>query len=226
MTWRILGAGEIPVSVISFSKISGGGAGCLAEILGSDPDPQGSVDWDRHETLGKVRASPEDVITKEMYREHQIIYSQDGTFPLLNCDCQPPAGLEWQKSRDHCLVISGKNHLITAVNEVVCRSSQEAVTFLEANREIQKQKGERFSTAGIWTARTGLFLIRMFATAIGYVSLILAHTWNTSDSFLVLSATKKSLKDTTVSVTKIEWQSCGTAWGSAFSVKVTLGNRS
>ena len=34
------------------------------------------------------------------------------------------------------------------------------------------------------------------------------------------------MKDTTVSVIKIKKQSCGTAWGSAFSVKVTLGNRS
>ena len=38
---RILGAGEIPVI---FSKVSGG-ADCSAEILGSDPDLQGSVDW-------------------------------------------------------------------------------------------------------------------------------------------------------------------------------------
>ena len=168
MTWRILGAGEIPVSVISFSKISGGGAGCLAEILGSDPDPQGSVDWDRNETLGKVRASPEDVITKEMYDEHQIIYSKDGEFPLLNLDGQPPEGLEWQKSRDHCLVISGKNHLKAAVDKAAPNGSQEDTTFQEVKRDVQeKKKGEKLLTGVKWTAKTALFLIRMFATAIG-----------------------------------------------------------
>jgi len=50
---------------------------------------------------------------------------------------------------------------------------------------------------------------------------------NTFDWFLMLSATRKSLKDTTrVSVQLIDSQPSGTAWGSAFSVKVTLGDRS
>ena len=75
----ILGAGEVQTRIPEiFSKISGGAA-CLEVILGSDPDLQESVDWDSDETLRKVRASPEDVIKKAMYPEHQIIYSKDRT---------------------------------------------------------------------------------------------------------------------------------------------------
>ena len=167
MTRRILGAGEVQASIpVIFSKITSGGANCLAEILGSDPDLQGSVDWDRAETLGKVRASEEDVIRKEMYVQHQIIYSRDGAFPVLDGQGRPPVGLEWQKNRHHCLVISGEPHLINAKNSVVNPGSQEEATFQNANKEVQGYKKPLW-TAQIWTARTALFLIRLFATAIG-----------------------------------------------------------
>ena len=103
-----------------------------------------------------------------MYYEHQIIYSKDGEFPLLNLDGQPPEGLEWQKSRDHCLVISGKNHLKAAVDKAAPNGSQEDTTFQEVKRDVQeKKKGEKLLPGVKWTAKTALFLIRMFATAIG-----------------------------------------------------------
>ena len=112
----ILGAGEVQTRIPEiFSKISGGAA-CLEVILGSDPDLQESVDWDSDETLRKVRASPEDVIKKAMYPEHQIIYSKDGKFPVLDVCGQPPAGLDWQKTALHGLVICGEKYLIKAVD--------------------------------------------------------------------------------------------------------------
>ena len=151
---------------VIFSKIMSGGAGCLEEILGSDPDLQGSVDWDRAETLGKVRASPEDVITKAMYDKHQIIYSRDGTFPVLDDKGRPPEALEWQKNSLHGLVIRGERHLIDAKISVVNPGSPEADTFQAANRDVQGGR-KTLLTAGIWTARTVLFLIRLFATVIG-----------------------------------------------------------
>ena len=151
---------------VIFSKITSGGANCLAEILGSDPDLQGSVDWDRAETLGKVRASEEDVIRKEMYDQQQIIYSRDGAFPVLDAQGRPPAGLEWQKNPHHGLVISGEPHLINAKKWVVNPCSQDEATFQNANKEVQNNR-RTLLTAQIWTARTVLFLIRLFATAIG-----------------------------------------------------------
>jgi hypothetical protein len=167
LTRRILGAGEVQASIPEiFSKIMSGGADCLAEILGSDPGLQGSVDWDRAETLGKVRASPEDVITKAKYAEHEIIYSKDGKFPVLDAQGQPPAGLEWQKNRHHGLVISSESHLISVYREVVEAGSPEFTTFLAANKEVQQFR-PTLLTAEIWTARTVLFLIRLFATVIG-----------------------------------------------------------
>ena len=151
---------------VIFSNISSGGADCLAEILCSDPGLQGPVDWDRAETLGKVRASEEDVITKAKYDEYQIIYSMDGTFPVLDDNGQPPAGLEWQKNRHHGLVINYELHLIAAKGVVVQPGSPEEATFQAANKEVQELEST-FSTARKWTARTALFLIRLFATAIG-----------------------------------------------------------
>ena len=151
---------------VIFPKIMSGGAACLAEILGSDPALQGSVDRDRAETLCKVRASEKDVITKDLYGIHQIIYSKDGKFPTLDPQGQPPADLTWQNNSHHGLVISGEPHLINAKNLVVDEGSQEEATFQDANKEVQGNR-KTLWTAAKWTARTALFLIRLFATAIG-----------------------------------------------------------
>jgi hypothetical protein len=70
----------------------------LAEILDNDPGLQGSVDWDHAETLGKVRASPKDVITKAKYNKHQIIYSKDRRFPVLDMKGLPPADLDGKRT--------------------------------------------------------------------------------------------------------------------------------
>jgi len=122
--------------------------------------------WDRAETLGKVRARPEDVITKEKYRDHGIIYSKEGRFPILDTDGQPPAGLdslEWQTNPQHGLVIRGETHLIQAFKRV---GSEHLKTFQDANKEVQGRTNKP-SKARVWTARTALFLIRLFATVIG-----------------------------------------------------------
>ena len=134
---------------------------CLADILGSSPDR--TEDWDRAETLGKVRARREDVITQEKYRDHGIIYSKEGRFPILDTEGQPPAGLEWQTNPQHGLVIRGETHLIQAVERVGCEHSE---TFQDANKEVQGRTNKP-SKARVWTARTALFLIRLFATVIG-----------------------------------------------------------
>ena len=134
---------------------------CLADILGSSPDR--TEDWDRAETLGKVRARREDVITQEKYRDHGIIYSKEGRFPILDTEGQPPAGLEWQTNPQHGLVIRGETHLIQAFKRV---GSEHLKTFQDANKEVQGRP-KKLSTAGVWTARTALFLIRLFATVIG-----------------------------------------------------------
>jgi len=138
---------------------------CRADILGSSPDR--TEDWDRAETLGKVRARREDVITQEKYRDHGIIYSKEGRFPILDTEGQPPAGLEWQTNPQHGLVIRGETHLIEAVERAVPGSEIDE-TFQGANREVQGRPGTRkLSTALVWRARTALFLIRLFATVIG-----------------------------------------------------------
>ena len=124
------------------------------------------MDWDREETIGKVRASQGDVITKHMYCEHQIIYSRWGEFPVLDELGLPPAGLEWQKTPQHGLVINGNAHLIKAVEVVINGGSEQEKTFLAANQKVQGYPS-KLSTAAISTARTCLFLIRLFATAIG-----------------------------------------------------------
>ena len=179
---QILGAGvahppgnqPLPVIFLTISE----GAVCRDEILGSDPDLQGSVDWNLEETLGKVRASHEDVITKDKYRHYRIIYSEDGKFPVLDVHGQPPAGLEWQKTALHGLVISGKNMLIKAVEGVIGSSRAFDNTFQDANKEVQETANEEVeqttykrrkyhSVAQKWKARTALFLIRLFSTAIG-----------------------------------------------------------
>ena len=151
---------------------------CRDEILGSSPGI--TEDWDRNETLGKVRASLEDVITKQGYTEHGIIHSADGRFPVLNADGLPPAELAWQESPHHGLVICGETHLILAVKAVAPDRSAEQTTFEAANREVQAANREvqaanrevqankwRISVAKVWMARTALFLIRLFATVIG-----------------------------------------------------------
>ena len=169
-------SGNQPLPEI-FLKISEG-AVCRDEILGSDPDLQGSVDWNLEETLGKVRASHEDVITKDKYRHYRIIYSEDGKFPVLDVHGQPPAGLEWQKTALHGLVISGQNMLIQAVDGVIGSSRAFETIFQDANIEVQQtankeveqttqERRQPFSVAQIWRARTALFLIRLFSTAIG-----------------------------------------------------------
>ena len=138
---------------------------CLADILRSSPDRTEDIldSWDRAETLGKVRARSEDVITKEKYGDHGIIYSKKGRFPILDTDGRPPAGLEWRTNPQHGLVICGETHLIQAVKRV---GSEHLKTFQDANKEVQGRP-KKLSTAGVWTARTALFLIRLFATVIG-----------------------------------------------------------
>jgi len=170
LTRRILCAGEVLEASFPaiFSKIISGGVDCFNEILCSVPDLPGSVDWDRAETLGKVRASREDVITKAKYSTEGIIYSKSGQFPHLDKSGNPPLGLEWQKSSHHGLVINSQTQLIKAVEEVVGAHSVEDKTFQAANRVVQgKAPKERLSAAVVWTAKTALFLIRLFATAIG-----------------------------------------------------------
>ena len=124
------------------------------------------MDWDLVETLGKVRASPEDIITKAKYPQPEVLYSKDGEFPVLDCDERPPAHLEWQKTPLHGLVICGEKHLIQAVQDVVQRGSEHYNTFNNAKIQVQGEKYSK-SKASIWTARTALFLIRLFATTIG-----------------------------------------------------------
>jgi hypothetical protein len=144
------------------------GSACREEILESGPDEPGSVDWDLEDTLDKVRASEKDVITKEMRVEHEIIYSEDGKFPVLGVDGHPPAHLAWQNNPHHGLVINGEDHLIAAVKRVVVHSSPNKTTFDAANRSVQgKKEKTKLSQAKEWTAKTALFLIRLFATAIG-----------------------------------------------------------
>jgi hypothetical protein len=164
LTRRILGAGEIPEI---FSKITGGPS-CFEEILSSDPDLQEHVDWDREETIGKIEASPMDVITKEKYADNNILYSANGDFPILDAAGNPPENLQWQKTPHHGLVICGKSHLTNAAQDVVDSTGAQD-TFEAANRELQKQQAgyKTFSQSKTWMARTALSLIRLFATLIG-----------------------------------------------------------
>ena len=153
---------RVIISMLSF------GSACREEILESGPDEPGSVDWDLEDTLDKVRASEKDVITKEMRVEHEIIYSEDGKFPVLGVDGHAPAHLAWQHNPHHGLVINGEDHLIAAVKRVVVHSSPNKTTFDAANRSVQgKKEKTKLSQAKQWTAKTALFLIRLFATAIG-----------------------------------------------------------
>jgi hypothetical protein len=158
LTRRILDAGSGEVQ----KRIS---AVCLDDILRSSPDRK--EDWDRAETLGKVRAKPEDVITKEEYGDYEIIYSKNGDFPILDPAGNPPASLDWRINRHHGLVIRGETHLIEAVERAVPGREIDE-TFQDANREVQgRPENRKLLTALVWTARTALFLIRLFATVIG-----------------------------------------------------------
>lgn len=136
--------------------------------------PAGPVDWDRSETLGKVRASESDVVRKEQYAEHDVLYSADGRFPILDAAGNPPVDLNWQKSRHYGLVINAETHL-HAATVMVLENSEPSVrrVFQAANRAYQTARSDRpqgatrFSKSKVWEARTALYLIRLFATTIG-----------------------------------------------------------
>jgi len=145
--------------------------------LDSDPDST-PVDWDRSETLGKVRADKDQVISKDLLATKGIIYSKDGSFPIMNpATYEPPAALQWQKTRLHGLLISGESLWIKAVDSAIRKGTPNArereSTFEKAKREAEANHPEgggertRISTGAVWIARTALFLVRLFATAIG-----------------------------------------------------------
>lgn len=158
-----------------FSK--DGGAECYQSILDSEPNPDTEEFWDRSETLGKVRAVPGQVIRKDRFLEKRIIYSEDGSFPILGPETgEPPDDLQWQKTPLHGLLINGsgllKQALEIAIAEGTSRADEFDRAYKSANEEAQAShpdppKSQGLSTAEVWLPRTALFLIRCFATAIG-----------------------------------------------------------
>jgi hypothetical protein len=146
------------------------GLACYDEILQSEPDPEDSPDSDLNETLGKVWAKDDDVITKAGLFAENIIYSENGKFPILGTDSKPPVDTQWQHTPNHGLLINGMSHVLDAVDTTV-QSIKQKKTFQAVNKEVQAKAAEgkpaKFSKEEVWRARSALYLIRLFASAIG-----------------------------------------------------------